>query len=78
MDNARKVAEFIHNDNLNKPLNKEGKLQRTTKLIGYYVGDIIKTINDIQKTSLNEDDAYIRLSELSEKCGIKLILNIKI
>ncbi len=79
MDNSRKVSENIHDDFMNRQFpSKEEQLQRTTNLIGYFVEDIIKTINDIQKTSLNENDAYKRLTELSEKCGIKMNLKIKI
>ncbi len=79
MDNARKVSEFIHDDFMNQQFNiKEEKLQRTTNLIGFFVEDIIKIINDISKNSLNEDDASKRLVELSAKCGVGIHIKLKI
>lgn len=79
MDNARKVAENIHDDFMNREFpEKEQKLQRTTNLIRYYVEDIIKVINDISKNSLNEEDANKRLVELSAKCGVGIHIKLKI
>ncbi len=78
MDNARKTAEYIHNDPLTRELSKEDIIHRTTNLIGCFVEDIIKTINNIQATSLSEDDANKRLVDLEKQCGIKIKLNLKI
>ena len=79
MDNTRRVAEYIHDDFINRAFNeKDEKLQRTARLIDYFVTDIIKVINDISKTSLSEDDANKRLAELEKQCGIKINLKLKI
>jgi len=79
MDNTRKVSEYIHDEFMSRAFpEKEEKLQRTARLIDYFVTDIIKVMNDISKTSLSEDDANKRLAELEKQCGIKINLKLKI
>jgi len=78
MGNLRELSENIHNNSLCRGLKKEDVIQRTTTITGYFISDILKTINDIQKTSLNEDDANKRIAELSKKCGITIAIKINL
>jgi len=69
MEHARKVAEMIHDDFINRGLDKEHQIQRTTNIIKDHIGDIGKVLKNIQKTSLSEDDFDRRISDLFTRSG---------